>query len=109
MKVETNISYGYRTLIDTFFTANGLSVEIEDKSAYPFGKITLIYEDNSDTAYNITFMSVIHLGLENMLCDYLIRCGVPAERIDIGSVAVQRDMKELDEMWEKHRRRIGLA
>ena len=108
MKVETNISYGYKKLIETFFSANDLNVEIEDKSAYPFGKITLIYEDDSETALSITFMSVRHLGFENMLCDYLIRCGIPVSLISIGQQAVKRDMAELDKQWDEHRRRIGI-
>ena len=109
MKVETQISYGYKELIETFFKANDLVVKIEDKSAYPFGKIILMYEDNSDTAFGITFMSVKHLGFENMLCDYLIRCGIPASLIHCGKFANKRDMKELDKQWEEHRRHIGLA
>ena len=83
-------------------------MEIEDKSAYPFGKITLIYEDDSETALSITFMSVRHLGFENMLCDYLIKCGIPVSLISIGQQAVKRDMAELDKQWDEHRRRIGI-
>jgi hypothetical protein len=106
--VRTAISGGYRELIKTFFDANGLDVKILE-SDNMHNHLMLIYEDGSDTAYQITFMSVKHLGFENMLCDYLIRCGVNAERISLGRVEAKRDMKELDEMWEKHRRNIGLA
>ena len=109
MIVNTQISYGYVELIKTFIKANELDINVQDMTAYPFGKIILHYEDNSDTALNITFMSVKHLGLENMLCDYLIRCGIPASLIQIGKFANKRDMEELDKQWEEHRKHIGLA
>ena len=109
MIVNTNISYGYHTLIETFFKANDLDVKIQDMTAYPHGKIILEYEDNSETAYSITFMSVRHLGFENMLCDYLIRCGIMPSRIAIGMMEIKRDMEELDKKWEEHRKLIGLA
>ena len=108
MIVETNISYGYNELLKVFFKANDLDVTIEDRAAYPHGKIILEYRDDSDTAYNITFMSIRHLGLENMMCDYLIKCGIPPKRISIGSWAPNRDMEELDKQWEEHRKTIGL-
>src|ERR1035437_4305109 len=104
MIVNTNISYGYHTLIETFFNANDLDVKIQDMTAYPYGKIILEYDENSETAYGITFMSIRHLGFENMLCDYLIRCGIMPSMIPIGSVTIKRDMKALDRQWEEHRK-----
>ncbi len=108
MIIKTNISYGYLTLIKTFMHANNLDLKIQDMSAYPHGKVILEYDDDSDTATTLTFMSYKHLGLENMLCDYLIRCGVDPILISVG-VATQpnRNMKELDKQWEDHRRLIG--
>jgi hypothetical protein len=109
MKVETQISYGYKDLIEIFFKANELDINIKDMSAYPYGKIILHYEDDSDTAYTITFMSVKHLGFENMLCDYLIKCGISPSLIPIGKMAINRDMKQLDKDWDEHRRSMGLG
>ena len=109
MVVYTNISYGYGSLLEIFFKANDLEVAIEDRTGYEYpGHAILHYEDDSDTAYGITFLSIRHLGFENMLCDYLMRCGIPAQLIPIGSVGVKRDMKELDRQWEEHRKLIGL-
>lgn len=108
MKVKTDISYGYASLIETFFNANNLDVEIQDMRAYPFGKIILNYDGDSETAYAITMLSVKHCGFENMLCDFLIKCGVDAHLIPIGQAPVaKRDMRELDKEWEQHRRNIG--
>lgn len=111
MIVKTHISYGYATLIDTFFKANDLNVVvIEDRTGYVSPKhITLEYEDNSDTALSITIMSIRHLGLENMLCDYLIRCGICPGLIGIGKFVEKRSMEELNQQWEEHRKKIGLA
>lgn len=110
-RVNTQISFGYAELIKTFCKANELDVSIEERidqnsvSNY----ITAVYEDNSDTAFSITFMSVRHLGFENMLCDYLIKCGVHSSRINMGKQAVNRDMEQLDRQWEEHKKHIGLS
>jgi hypothetical protein len=107
MIVNTQISYGYAELIKIFFKANELDVHIQDMTAYPYGKIILHYVDGSDTAITITFMSMKHLGFENMLCDYLIKCGIPAASIPIGSATQKRDLQELDRKWEEHRKHMG--
>ena len=65
------------------------------------------YEDNSDTALSITFMSVRHLGFENMLVDYLIRLGYTADQIPRGRTVIKRDMKKLEEDWQKRRTELG--
>jgi len=104
--VETNISWGFLSLIETFFQANKLTVSYKARGISE-KKITLEYEENSETAMSITFMSVRHLGFENMLCDYLKRCGIPYELIPIGNSYSNRDMKKLDEEWIEHRRKLG--
>lgn len=104
--VNTNISWGFLNLIKIFFEANNLKVTCIERGISE-KKITLEYEDDSDTAMSITFMSVRHLGFENMLCDYLIRCGIPTELIQIGNSYPNRDMKKLDEEWMEHRKQLG--
>ena len=101
--IETNISWGFLNLIETFFEANNLDVKCKD-SGVSERKITLEYEEDSDTALSITFMSVRHLGFENMLYDYLKKCGIPTKLISVGNSYPNRDMKKLDEEWEKYRR-----
>ena len=109
MIIKTNISFGYVKLLNTFFEANELDVKAEERvdSSANSNQVTLHYADNSDTAYNITFMSVKHLGLENMLCDYLIRCGIAPSHISIGRVTIKRDMKALDKECDEHLRMLG--
>ena len=111
MIIHTHISYGYVTLLDTFFKANDLTVTCTEDAPDIYNRThtVLQYEDNSDTAYSITLMSYRHLGFENMLCDYLIRCGVHPSKISIGKIEIKRDMAELDRQWEEHRKLIGLA
>lgn len=109
MIVETNISYGYLDLIKIFLDANNLDIKIQDKSAYPFGKIVFEYDEDSEVATTITFMSYRHLGFENMLCDYLIKCGIDPSIISIGSAKPKRDMNKLEEEWQEHRKSIGLG
>lgn len=111
--VETNISYGYLKLIEQFMDANGLDVKCEEVERSrgihkSISQINLIYDETSETALQITFMSTRHLGFENMLCDYLIRCGIPAQLIPMGSSSgVNRSMEELDRQWEEHRKKLG--
>jgi hypothetical protein len=104
--VETNISWGFLNLIEIFLQANNLVVTCK-----PCGisekKITLEYEENSETAMNITFMSIKHLGLENMLCDYLKRCGIPYELIPVGNSYPNRDMNKVEKEWLEHRKKLG--
>jgi hypothetical protein len=104
MIVETNISYGYVSLLNTFFEANELNVVCEESDKQT---TTLKFDDNSDTALKITLMSCRHMGFENMLCDYLINCGVPAPSIPIGKAAVKRDMAELERKWQEHRKTLS--
>lgn len=105
--VNTNISWGFLDLIKTFFSANQLNVTCSARGVSE-RKITIEYEDDSETALSITYMSVRHLGFENMLCDYLKRCGIPYELIPVGNSYPNRDMKKLDEEWMEYRKKIGL-
>ena len=132
MNIKTQISYGYKILLETFFKANDLTVACVERyeeiivssgsrinllthERAPLTGIvtttrvyaTLVFQDDSETAEKITFMSYIHSGFENMLCDYLIRCGVSANQISIGSYTEKRDMQELDKQWEDHRKTLG--
>ena len=106
MIVNTHISFSYKDLISTFFSANDLNVIITEYEESGGLYIRLTYE-NEDTIYKIGYMSIVHLGLENMLCDYLCRCGIPVNRIKIGGYALKRDMKLLDEQCDAHLRELG--
>lgn len=107
MIIQTIISYGYLDLIETFFKANNLEIKCHLRKESSRNLINCEYEDNSETALSLTFMSYRHLGFENMLVDYLIRCGVPRNLISLGRTVVKRDMKKLDEEWEEHRKKLG--
>lgn len=125
MIVNTKISWGYLPLLEIFGKANNLDLifrayyeELESTEAIAPGKESKIivarqytcieYEDNSDTAISITCLSFKHLGFENMLCDYLIKCGIHPSVIPIGQYTVKQSGKEIEEGWQKHRRKIGL-
>ncbi len=113
MIVNTHISYGHLRLINLFFKANELEVAVDEPldntdNFRAVEHMVLRYEDDSDTALKITFMSMRHLGFENMLCDYLIKCGVDKSSISAGfSTDVKRNMKQLDKDWEEHRKSLG--
>lgn len=106
MKIDSIISYGYRDLMEIFFVANELDIKcinryVEDS---PLGQITFEYENDSDTAYRVTFMSMKHLGFENMLVDYLLKLGYPKQRISDGRTIVKRDLEQLDKDWQIYRK-----
>lgn len=107
MIIESNISYGYVGLLKIFFNANNLNVECEERVNGKNIQINFIFEDDSDTAIALTFMGMRHLGIENMLCDYLIRCGEDKNRLAYGRQTIKRDMKKLDEEWEQRRQELG--
>lgn len=107
-EVKTNISFGYLDLIKEFARANNLELNLEPLGGVPgLEKIKISYDSESDTAYNITFLSFRHLGLENMLCDYLIRCDVIPEMIPVGRLGVKRDMDKLERDWQERRKQLG--
>lgn len=112
MIIESIISHGFQDLMETFFKANDLEVKCILREVYQEGYatkhlLTFEYEDNSPTALSITFMSMRHLGFENMLIDYLIRLGYSPSIITMGRTVIRRDMKALDDAWEKRRSELG--
>ena len=109
--VETNISWGYLPLLETFAKANSLVLKFKPWHQYkPPQELTLIeYEENSDTDITITFMSIRHLGFENMLCDYLKRCGIEHGMIPIGKIVMRKTDEQMEKDWQEHRKKIGLT
>lgn len=123
--VDTKISWGYLPLLKIFAQANSLVLdfepyyqEIEKDEVGAFGNTSIVtarqytrisYEDNSDTASSITFLSFRHLGFENMLCDYLIRCNVDPQMIPVGSYVMRKSNEQMEKEWQEHRKKIGLT
>lgn len=105
MKIQTNISWGYRELLQIFFQANNLKVNMSERKNPPYNKIDIHIED-SDTEISLGFMSTRHLGLENMLIDYLFRCGVDPATVSWGVYREPRDMKKLENDWQAYRKNI---
>lgn len=83
MIIESIISYGFLDLMEIFFKANSLNVKCMPREQELTTLITFEYNDDSDTALAITVMSLKHLGFENMLIDYLLRCGYSSDVISI--------------------------
>lgn len=117
--VDTQISWGYMPLLEIFAKANSLVLKfepwypeevVEGSSIIRSREYTRItYQDNSDTAMSITCMSIKHLGFENMLCDYLIRCNVQPQMIPIGKAVMKKDPEQMEQEWQAHRKKIGLT
>ncbi len=107
IKTETNISYGYKNLLEIFFKANELDVMVDGTTGSYRKKIILYYEQDSETEQSILFLSLKHLGFENMLCDYLHKCGIDFNMIPIGKEIMKRDMKTLDKECDEHLRDLG--
>ena len=107
MIVDTNISAGYLPLIEIFAQANNLILEFSSRSGQDCRDLlTILYNDDSDTAMTITYMSYKHLGFENMLVDYLIKCGIDPMMISIGRIMAERNLEQLEQEWQAHRRKI---
>lgn len=107
-EIKTQISFGYIELIKTFAEANNLDLTLEPYGGIPgLEKIKISYDPVSETAYSITFLSAKHLGFENMLNDYLIRCGIHPVLISEGRVHVKRDLEKLEQEWMEYRKKLG--
>lgn len=80
MKVKTEILTKHKSLIEIFMEACNLDVKVNDYTKnvgnVKYTLIELEYEDDSDTAFTISVMSLKNCGLRNMLEDYLIKCGI---------------------------------
>jgi hypothetical protein len=117
--VDTKISWGYLPLIEIFARANNLELGFEcyseelcehEKFKTSFGSyIRITFDEDSPTASYITFMSIRHLGFENMLCDYLIKCNIGPNLIPIGKYVMKKSDEEMERDWQEHRKKIGLA
>jgi hypothetical protein len=108
--VDTHISWGFLPLLEIFGKANSLVLKFEpwytDEPPGEYARIS--YEENSDTAIAITCLSIKHLGFENMLCDYLIRCNIEREMISRGVYRMRKSEEEMEREWQEHRKKIGL-
>ncbi len=119
MTVDTHISAGYIPLLEVFAQANSLNLTMvsytsETRIDQPVTHIVMreyvriSYDAESDTGLAITLMSIRHLGFENMLCDFLIKCNVPADMIPVGKFVMRKNSKQLEDEWQQERKRIGL-
>lgn len=97
-------------LLEVFAQANNLVLKFESRHiTEPIRESTIIlYEEDSETDTAITFMSIRHLGFQNMLHDYLIRCGIDPVMIPVGKFVMRKTSAEMEEEWQKHRKEIGL-
>lgn len=81
MNIETSLKAEHIELIKIFFKANNLDdVEIstytKKMGELLYNLISIGYNDKSESAEKIVYMSLRHLGFQNMLDSYLIQCGV---------------------------------
>lgn len=104
VSVITDISYGYVSLVEAFCKANELDVTLSSVG-FTRPKVQVTYKKGSDTEFQLSFMSTKHLGLNNMLCDFVMRCGIPAMQVQIGQIGVK---SATDEDVDEHLRRIGV-
>jgi len=97
-------------LIEIFAKANSLVLKFAVRhTSMPTRELmTIQFEEDSDTDMTITFMSIRHLGFENMLCDYLIRCNISPEMIPIGRAVMRKSEEQMEKDWQEHRKKIGL-
>jgi|AntAceMinimDraft_5_1070358.scaffolds.fasta_scaffold76235_3 hypothetical protein len=109
VELDTEISWGYVALMDTFATANILELTFKKRTQTEPARefITIVYERNSETSSTLTFMAIRHSGIENMLCDFLMKCEVDPIMIPIGRFDMRKTDEELEEAWQHRRRELG--
>jgi hypothetical protein len=107
--ILTCISEGYLPLIETFCKANEIDATLDSVKTDKFNygsipKITISYEENSDTADTLAFLALKHCSVENMLCHYLMRCGINENAINFGKMPTKSATDEEYEAYKKSRR-----
>ena len=108
--IVTCISEGYIPLIKTFCEANELDIEIGTIKTNQFSygsvpKITLAYDEFSDSADTLAFLALKHCSVENMLCDYLKRCGISENTFNFGKVPIR---SATDKDYEEYKKSLGV-
>ncbi len=107
MIVETTISATHLSLIDVFFQANKLDgVVISDYEHDIRGTkhimLRLSWMDaNYETAEKITYMAMIHCGIQNMLEDYLMKCNI--DPFDLQPKSIKRQLDKENEEEENRK------
>ena len=115
MEIRTELVQDHKALIEVFLKANELtSVKLQTYEKvewdHTFHLLKLIYDNDSEDALKLSYMSLVHMGIPNMLDDFLLKCGVPVKTLNpVKPTPGKRDMAELDRQWEEHRKKIGLA
>ncbi len=106
--VDTNISWGFLSLLEIFAKANNLEVNFIARDNGLRKLVSITYDGNSDTALSITMLSVKHAGFLNMLDDYLIKCGIDPRFISVGYTTEKKSEEQMEKDWQEHRKKIGL-
>lgn len=109
MRIETNLKAEHIELVKIFFEANEMPDVVVSTYAKRIGLlehilILLDYEDSSDAAYKISFMSFRNSGLINMLEDFLIKCNVSPFDLNPS----ESNERVTDEDLDRHFMKIGL-
>jgi len=104
--VKTSIGEQHLELIKIFFKANDLPmVEIHTHIKNIRGEDHFLIQlgwadEDEETASKITYMAIVHLGIQNMLDDYLMKCGVDVYSIPPPSI-VKQEKREHAEKVDK--------
>jgi len=115
MEIRTELVQDHKALIEVFLKANELqSVKIGTYEKvvwdHTFHLLKLTYDSDSEDALKLSYMSLVHMGIPNMLDDFLLKCGVDVSMLNpVKPVPCKRDMIELDRQWDEHRKKIGLT
>jgi len=104
MIIKTEIAVLHKELIKVFFQANEiadaevLEVLLEERNKeYPV--LEIICHD-PDSEHTLTFLGLRNCGIQNMLDDYLMRCGVPAREIQPYNLVRDREDYEVDQKFQ---------
>jgi hypothetical protein len=97
-QVNTSILIKHKELIITFFQANNFKdvrvLTYNDINKYGTQEIIRLFY-NTEEGVDITFMALRHSGVQNMLDDFLMKCGVDVYDLHATELL---DMKEAMEI-----------
>jgi hypothetical protein len=115
MIIKTEIAVLHKELIKIFFQANNLvDTEIlevlyeENDKKYPVLEI-VCHDDNDDSTQMLTLLGLRNYGVQNMLDDFLIRCGVHPREIKPYNLVRDREDYEVNQKFEEFYKKIKKA
>lgn len=104
-RFDTRLCEEHAELIKTFFTANNFQSAVvatyDEPETFGQTRMLCVWLDEDDMS-GLGFMGLKHAGAKNMLDDYLLKCGVPVQRLHaVPAMTMDQAMLRVETLLKK--------